>query len=131
MKGFDKTLLKAAYEAADIGGTLTIERNKSLLDELYEMSTKTILSNEEKSILRYELSRDRELYLERLLRDTPCYVAFLNVWLVDKAKEECSKRYGEQYNRNQSYAMWVALGLVMLAFGSVFGAGMIVAKSLF
>jgi hypothetical protein len=129
-QSFSTELLREAYDAADIGGTLTLEKNSYVLESLYEMSNKTILSDEDKTMLKYELSKDRELYLERLLRNTPCYMAFLHVWLVDKAKNDCKKKYTQNYHTTQRNGIFLGLGLTVLFLGSIFGAGILVAKYL-
>lgn len=125
---FKEDVLKAAEEAADIGGRFDEDTSDREWETLYGLTRKREFDAGDEEFLRFHLSRDRELYLERLFYGTIGYVEFLRVWLVDKAKEECAQRYTQQYHRRETNGAYCAVALFLCFVGGVFGAGLLAAK---
>jgi hypothetical protein len=98
---FSKLALRQADEAADLGGSRFTEADSDAeWDHLFEIARKLVFDERDKQFVRFHLQRNRELYLENLLRGTTGYLAFLDVWLVDEAKAKCRARYEKHYQRH-------------------------------
>jgi hypothetical protein len=131
MRRFSEVTLKAAEEAAGIGGRFNADSSDREWETLYELTRKRAFDPGDEEFLRYYLSQDRELYLECLFRDTAGYLEFLRVWLVDKAKEECGERYTRQYHRRETQSVCCVFALFFCFVLGIFGAGILVAKIFF
>jgi len=125
---FTDETLREAEQAADIGGRLDAGDSERTWETIYGLTRKPEFDAGDEEFLRFHLSHDRELYLERLFYGTIGYVEFLRVWLVDKAKEECAERYTRQYHRRETNAAYCGLALFICFVVGIFGAGALVSK---